>query len=728
MPTRFTFFDGKKSYNVPDPWNSTLGWVTIFGDSEKPTQDVLYGTVAAVYRAVNLTADATASLPFAIVNKNGQDVDTSDNWQNAVGFMPNPRDLIRRWRTSLFMTNAAYAFMESERGKKLSNLRYLVPTTIQPDADADGLKGFYRSFSSRRKFYPLEEKRLFYIFKLDYDTELLPSDKTEFAALMSSAGILYYADFFVGNFFETGGVKPSMLMVKGVPNKADAERIESIWDKLRRNVYKYAGKIFNAEAMEVHELGNGISDLKDTGIYEKAIRNIALASGIPVSLFLNEAANMATADVYTSWWYNYVLVPTANMIADALTDQVFAPLGMRWEFRPEQASPNQAEEVQRSGSWLNFVNGGVKQSVAAQIVGIDMPAGVEYSDLDPAPAPEQPAPSPAEPVKAIELPPVTTDPIYTLNLAQWKEIDAWQGIATRKAKRKESLVFAFETKCLPINLAEQIRRDLSDAGSVADVEEIFCRVLSVPETKAAPATDDSALLALADAINKSANPIKATYRPTAEMADVARQALEWRREYNRGGTEVGVARARDISNRASLPLDTIGRMVSFFARHEVNKQAEGFSAGEDGFPSAGRIAWDLWGGDPGKAWADGIWEDERGEPAKSAPFAVTINQEAQPVNITMPAMQPQISLPAQAAPVVNINVEPTPVTIENGVTVEPAPVTVQNTINVEPTPVEIENQNNVTVQPADVVMPHAPSGAKVVRDGRGVITGIETVE
>ncbi len=44
-------------------------------------------------------------------------------------------------------------------------------------------------------------------------------------------------------------------------------------------------------------------------------------------------------------------------------------------------------------------------------------------------------------------------------------------------------------------------------------------------------------------------------------------------------------------------------MVSYFARHEVDKQGEGWSPGEKGFPSAGRIAWALWGGDAGKAWA-----------------------------------------------------------------------------------------------------------------------------
>ena len=91
--------------------------------------------------------------------------------------------------------------------------------------------------------------------------------------------------------------------------------------------------------------------------------------------------------------------------------------------------------------------------------------------------------------------------------------------------------------------------------------------------------------------------------PNKGMIEEAKKGLEWRRKYGRGGTLVGVARARDIANGKDLPDETIGRMASFFARHEVDKQGEGFNPGEPGFPSAGRIAWALWGGDAGQTWA-----------------------------------------------------------------------------------------------------------------------------
>ena len=93
-------------------------------------------------------------------------------------------------------------------------------------------------------------------------------------------------------------------------------------------------------------------------------------------------------------------------------------------------------------------------------------------------------------------------------------------------------------------------------------------------------------------------------KPTKGMIEEAKKGLEWRREYKRGGTATGVARARTISNGQNLSISTIRRMNSFFARHEKSsKGAEGFEPGEDGFPSAGRIAWALWGGDAGQSWS-----------------------------------------------------------------------------------------------------------------------------
>ena len=91
--------------------------------------------------------------------------------------------------------------------------------------------------------------------------------------------------------------------------------------------------------------------------------------------------------------------------------------------------------------------------------------------------------------------------------------------------------------------------------------------------------------------------------PTNSMGEEAARGLQWRKKYKRGGTTVGVARANQLMNKDNLSIDTVLRMYSFFSRHEVDKQAEGFKQGQDGYPSAGRIAWALWGGDAGFSWS-----------------------------------------------------------------------------------------------------------------------------
>jgi hypothetical protein len=93
--------------------------------------------------------------------------------------------------------------------------------------------------------------------------------------------------------------------------------------------------------------------------------------------------------------------------------------------------------------------------------------------------------------------------------------------------------------------------------------------------------------------------------PPQEVRSNAKRGLELREKHGRGGTEVGVARARDLSNGKALSLDTLKRMNSYFARHEVDKKGEGW--GED---SAGYIAWLLWGGDAGRAWAKRITSEQ----------------------------------------------------------------------------------------------------------------------
>ena len=90
----------------------------------------------------------------------------------------------------------------------------------------------------------------------------------------------------------------------------------------------------------------------------------------------------------------------------------------------------------------------------------------------------------------------------------------------------------------------------------------------------------------------------------------AKKALEWRKKHNRGGTPVGLNTARTLAKGGQIGIRKVRHIAKYFPRHEVDKKGKGWAPGEDKFPSNGRIAWALWGGDAAWRWASAIVERE----------------------------------------------------------------------------------------------------------------------
>lgn len=94
--------------------------------------------------------------------------------------------------------------------------------------------------------------------------------------------------------------------------------------------------------------------------------------------------------------------------------------------------------------------------------------------------------------------------------------------------------------------------------------------------------------------------------PPASVAREAEKGLEYRgMPGGGGGTPVGVARARDLKNREAVSDETIMRMVNFFSRHRKNK-AVAPEHRDEPWKDRGYVAWLLWGGDAGNAWANKV--------------------------------------------------------------------------------------------------------------------------
>ena len=95
------------------------------------------------------------------------------------------------------------------------------------------------------------------------------------------------------------------------------------------------------------------------------------------------------------------------------------------------------------------------------------------------------------------------------------------------------------------------------------------------------------------------------YYPPKGAQSAAKRALKWIEEGKAGSgfTTTGRARAAQLARGGAVSRDVAAKMKSYFARHEVDKKATGFRAGEDGYPTPGRVAWDAWGGDAAASWS-----------------------------------------------------------------------------------------------------------------------------
>jgi hypothetical protein len=90
----------------------------------------------------------------------------------------------------------------------------------------------------------------------------------------------------------------------------------------------------------------------------------------------------------------------------------------------------------------------------------------------------------------------------------------------------------------------------------------------------------------------------------------AKRGLEWRKEEDRGGTSVGLNTARTLARGGQIGIKKVRHIAKYFPRHEVDKKGTGYKPGQKNYPSNGRIAWALWGGDAARSWASAIVERE----------------------------------------------------------------------------------------------------------------------
>ena len=496
VANRLVFIDGQKAIPIDEKYDYL--WTDLSADAAERTKGaMLFGSVPWLHRGVDLRAGAVASMPFAIM-RGKTDMDSSDEWENKVEFLPNPINLLWLIEASLTMANRAYLYRDL-LGKRTIDVRYITPTGVKPKLDKmNGLVGFERPVGGIPKLYPPE--KFVYFWKPDPYKEIGPSDNSPAQAAAAAAGVLMNVDAFAAAFFGRGAIKATILSVPGSMSKEERDRLKSWWDGLVggiRNAWKAA--VVNADEVKSTIVGEGIESLKNTELTREKREDISTALGIPQTLLFSDAATNATAGEDQLHFLKHTIVPECEFIQGILNEQVFEPMGMRFEFRPETMSEFQEDETKRSVALGQLVSAGLDLIVALEVLGYELTdeqwailkakqevdkansermaqlaqLGVDKANQAPQAAPTSPQEAPGR-AGGTEPPnmPSKGDPRVL------GELTAWERFAVRGIGKKGR---PFLSEFIPTEQVGRIASALLECKTAEDVHSVFAHEREMPD-------------------------------------------------------------------------------------------------------------------------------------------------------------------------------------------------------------------------------------------------------
>lgn len=338
--------DGVKS--VPLDQLPESAWRFIAGGPEGTgdwTPAKAYQIVPILYRAVEMRANAVASMPFAL-HRGNSETDLSED----PAYEWLTRELKRRlWLTSAAMDVYGRGYWAVERNRYGQNLvlRWLLPTSVTPVmSEADGLVGFKRRLSNGQEV-PFDLTEMVYFWAPSLTAEVGPGEGCVSAALRA-AGTLAQVDAFAESYFKRGVIKATVFQVDGNVDKGQMEAAQNVLRRMMQGIKQAFSVLVLRSNFKPIVIGDSLKDTSAPEMTQQKREDVAMAMGIPFSLLYSAAANFATAQMDNLSFYQKTVVPRCDMIEEALNDQLLKPLGLTLEFDPDQLDVYQAAQVEQA--------------------------------------------------------------------------------------------------------------------------------------------------------------------------------------------------------------------------------------------------------------------------------------------------------------------------------------------------------------------------------------------
>ena len=491
-------------------WGGIDGFLQATGSGMVERASLLRSVVPWAAKAHDLTKSAVANLPFEIVRDDGSVIDTSTDWQNIAGGMPNPQRLLSLIAGSL-CGGSAYLLKQANTRMVLS-LQYVAPHNVIPHLNDSGVDYFERILANgKRERVPVEE--MVYFWLPDSDVELGKPLTSPASTSLPAVELLAANNATLKIYADRGWVPAYIGSAESFPSKEEKEKAERGLTRFLQGAYHSAVKIFNANKMQLQQVGAGLKELK--GVYSEvqrqAIEDVGAAYGIPAALFMSDKSFASEVKPLIKEWYtSSVFVSIWKTIEETFNEQIYAPYNLRMQFKPESLAVFQEDENQRAsavGAYTSAISQDpevAKWVMSVLGVDLDQEQEDELEEIINSRVKEEETTTETETQDSKDEPPmqeaedtedVSLSPDETKDLALWySKAKAWN------LKGKGNAV-DWENKHLREEIAAPIRLKLADAKNELDIVKAF--EVGRPRRIAKSVQDDSAIKSLAESINRA---------------------------------------------------------------------------------------------------------------------------------------------------------------------------------------------------------------------------------
>lgn len=428
-------------------------------------------------KGISMTGNAVSQLPYAIRDAAGTEIPPQVAW----GAVKNPQRYLKLVANSL-CGGAGYLLLKTT-SRALVALQYVLPNSMTPNYDQAGrVLGFTR-LTSTGKSEPVTLDNCLYFWLPDDTVEIGPAAVNPLINASLPARLIGGMDSSFATYSENGFIPPTIMNMSGMPNKAEVEKAETFWNMFLKGWTKIRAKATNAEKVSFQTVGAGLAEFRDTytQINRQQIENIAASFGIPMSLFMSNAANYATANADRKTWYETSEFCAIYMcVQDTFNEQLFNRFGWTMTFEPEKLDAFQEEEAGKAQAVATLTGSLAANPEAFMLVcdvlGIELSVEQRSAIAEMAEDSKEPEPEP-EPLNP-SLTPVNwhdsaEDEMGIAENEIAREMEAWRKFAKKGHTRE------FECKHIPAALALRIRAALK---SGQDIDSIFDTLGNEPAT------------------------------------------------------------------------------------------------------------------------------------------------------------------------------------------------------------------------------------------------------